>query len=333
MRIYPIFLPHLGCPHRCAYCSLIATIGEDLTAPTPDEVSQLVKRELARSEEVFQVAFYGGSFTALPTETQLEYLNAVNSHKDYPLLHSIRISTRPDAIDGDILNMLKSGNVSTVELGVETLNDEILGRIERGHTAEDSERAIVMVNDYSLTSVAQLMFGLPGEDKSSFIETIRRIIEIEPDLIRLHPTLVFEGTGLDEMYRSGEYEPLSLDRAIEWGGDAYHLLTDAGIGITRFGLHEVWTLKGEVVAGPHHPAFGELVMSRVRLKEMLAEIEGLEETPDEMVIVVNEVELSQFIGHRKVNQKSLENKLGIKVKFKGVSDVERGSFDISHQLF
>jgi histone acetyltransferase (RNA polymerase elongator complex component) len=330
MKIYPIFLPHLGCPHRCAYCSLIATIGEDLRTPTPDEVSEMVSAELTRSKEPFHVAFYGGSFTALPIETQLDYLDAVNSHNDDPLLDSIRISTRPDAIDEEILNMLKSHNVSTIELGVETLNDEILGRIKRGHSARDSERALILISDFSLTSIAQLMYGLPGEDKASFINNIKRIIIIRPDFVRLHPTLIFRGTGLEEMHKSGEYDPLSLETAIEWGVDAYNLLTEASIGITRFGLHEVWTLKGEVVAGPYHPAFGELVISQVRLNDMLDTIEKLTKKPDDMVILVNKDELSQFIGHKGVNIKYLENILGVKVKFKGVSDMEKGTFCIEY---
>jgi histone acetyltransferase (RNA polymerase elongator complex component) len=328
MKIYPIFLPHLGCPHRCAYCSLIATIGDDLTAPTPAEVSELVVAELKRSDIPFQIAFYGGSFTALPTDTQHDYLEAVNEHKNNPLLHSIRISTRPDCITENILEMLKTRNVSTLEIGVETLDDDILRRIKRGHTTQDTVRAFEMINRFSFSSVAQLMFGLPGEDLKSFSDTVRGTVELKPDYVRLHPTLIFRGTGLDEMYRRGEYEPLSLETAIEWGIKAYRILEETDVEIIRFGLHEVWTLKGEVVTGPYHPSFGEVVLSRIKRDEVYDALRGFDSLPDELTVEVNETELSQFVGNRRCNKKFLENELEVRVIFKGSSEIPRGKFII-----
>jgi histone acetyltransferase (RNA polymerase elongator complex component) len=268
MRVYPIFIPHQGCPFRCVYCNQHAVTSSSLEGASPVHLVPHVRQCLAqlvedarRSGIPGEIAFFGGTFTALPMETMGELLDEAIRWVRAGVFTGIRFSTRPDGINAGIARFLRAYPVQTVELGVQSLSDEVLALSRRGYSVETVEEGVAMVRENGWALGLQMMPGLPGDTRERFEESIYRVIRMKPAFVRIYPTLVLNETPLAAWYRSGTYNPLTLDQAIQWCVPAYDALSKAGIAVARMGLHADPELRkeGSVLAGPYHPSFGYLV--------------------------------------------------------------------------
>jgi histone acetyltransferase (RNA polymerase elongator complex component) len=275
--VIPFFIPHHGCPQRCNFCNQTAITGRaEGVIPGAAEVAATIESYLAtkgngRGET--QVAFFGGSFSGLPDALQERLLGAVAPFLADGRVAGIRISTRPDYLDPARIAFLKGRGVILVELGVQSLDDEVLARCGRGHTGADSLQAIRSLQEAGLRLGVQLMVGLPGEKTGRLLAGAKVLAGLAPELARLYPALVLKGSRLGGDYLAGRYQPLGLTKAVALCARLREIFTEQGVRVVRIGLQETDTLAGEVLAGPHHPAFGELVLSwslHRKLRKMLA---------------------------------------------------------------
>jgi histone acetyltransferase (RNA polymerase elongator complex component) len=263
--IIPIFLPNLGCRERCLFCNQSAMAGG---APSPSSVRNFIKASLnglpsEKKDREKQVAFYGGSFTAIHRDDQVRYLKEVQPFLASGLIDSIRISTRPDALDEETLSMLKEYRVKTIEVGVQSMIDEVLLLARRGHSAEDTVDTIRRLKQQGFEVGLQLMIGLPGDTFDRFFQTLDRAIELQPDFVRIHPTLVLKGAPLENLWRAGGYSALSLDEAVQWLKKGILKLENSSIRVARIGLQPTKELERDFLAGPYHPALHQLTDSAI----------------------------------------------------------------------
>ncbi len=306
--IIPIFIPHQGCPRHCLFCNQVSISGQ---RGTQDDDADLVQKTIRQWLEQsckhrdVQVAFYGGSFTCLPEERQQLFLEAVQ-----PFIHSgdvasIRLSTRPDCIDIRICNFLKHYGVQTVELGVQSLDDQVLLAALRGHSREDSIRAAGVIKESGISLGIQLMPGLPLENSRSWSATVDQVVQLKPDCVRLYPTLVIAGSGLAAQYKEGSFQPMSMNRAIAYCCKAKEAFDKAAIRIVRMGLQASESLEKELLAGPYHPSFGELVTARHwfrRARRLLA----LCPAGATITLTIADRDISAFVGLKRINMKRLQ---------------------------
>jgi len=277
--IIPFFLMNRGCPHRCLFCNERLTAGDRPERITEAAFAETVRAHLAgagRRSGPTEIAFYGGTFTGMEREEQRRLLELAAPFLRKRTVDGIRISTRPDGIDVECLDLLRSSGVTTVEVGAQSLDDEVLSRSRRGHTTADTVRALHLLKDRGFKTGLHLMAGLPGDSPDRFAETIVRVIALRPDMVRIHPTLVLRDTPLAEAFREGNYLPLGLDEAVDLGKHALKALTAAGIPVIRLGLQTTRELEepGAVVAGPFHPAFRSLVETALFLEMAAALLES-----------------------------------------------------------
>ena len=263
--IIPIFLPNAGCRERCLFCNQKIT-SEEL--PSLSSVRTFIKSSLTQfSPDAVkrdkQVAFYGGSFTAIRREDQIGYLKEVQPFLNSGLIDSIRVSTRPDALDEEILRLLKAYGVKTIEMGVQSMIDHVLSLANRGHSEEDIISSVSRVSRWGFEVGIHLMIGLPGDTLGRFLQTLDRIIHLHPDFVRIHPTLVLKGAPLEILWRKGEYSPLSLDEAIQWLKEGVLKMERASVPVARIGLQPTWDLERNFLAGPYHPALHQLIDSAI----------------------------------------------------------------------
>lgn len=324
--VIPIFIPHRGCPHDCLFCNQQKISGakrdEEAQVKVAGTIEEWLQHQGGRKE--VQVAFFGGSFTCMDKSDQVALLEAVQPFISAGRVHSIRCSTRPDCIDHQTIDLLRSYNVATVELGVQSLDDAVLQKARRGHSAEDCEKAFRMLKKDGIEVGIQLMPGLPGDTTFSFLTTVSRVIELGPDFVRIYPCIVVSDSGLEALYEQGGYQPLSLSKAIAISGLSFSKFQQAGIGVVRMGLQPSESLAKSVVAGPYHPAFGELVQSRLWLKKIKKKLMELH-TGEKLEMHLSHRDLSSVIGQQKRNIKRLEE-LGFKDRFTLVvdRDMQRG---------
>lgn len=322
--IIPFFIPHQGCPHTCLFCNQHSITGKT-AAEENGTVDEVMAQWLPRKkEEEGQLAFYGGSFSCLPEKVQQKYLQQVAPYLADGSISSLRISTRPDCINDEICRRLWQGGVRTIELGIQSMDDVVLDTALRGHTSDDSRNALLCLSRYDFTVGVQLLPGLPKESWRSFSSTIDEIISFKPSLIRLYPALVIQGSGLETLYKKQKYRPLTLQRAIAWSLAAKKRFEENGIRVIRIGLQHSVDLEKNYIAGPHHPAMGELVESRrwfKRLRRILAHVE--KGTPVELH--VSPQDISAVSGRKRANLKRLET-LGLLERVTVVQDkeIERG---------
>jgi histone acetyltransferase (RNA polymerase elongator complex component) len=265
-----------GCPHRCLFCNERLTAGDRPEQITEAAFGQTVRGYLdsaARKSGPAQIAFYGGTFTGMAQEEQRRLLGLAAPFLRTGEVDSVRISTRPDEISREGLSLLKLSGVTTIEVGAQSLDDEVLLRSRRGHTTADTLRALTLLGEGKFTTGLHLMAGLPGDSRGRFARTVEKVIALRPDMVRIHPTIVLKGTPLADLFREGNYRPLTLAEALEQGKEALKRLTVAGIPVIRLGLQTTRELEepGAVVAGPFHPAFRTLVESAL-LREMAASL-------------------------------------------------------------
>jgi len=304
----PIFIPHQGCPFQCVYCDQ-KIIASQQEAPTIREVSEIIERHLAtipREDAEVEIAFFGGSFTAIDQEMQEAYLKAAASYLEDDRVTGIRLSTRPDCLDEDILQFLGRYGVRTIELGVQSLDDQVLKMSARGYQAADVFKACQLIKEHGFKLGIQLMIGLPGDDRARDLRTTELSISMAPDMVRIYPTVVIAGTWLEQAWSKGEYVPLDLNEAVAICKDMYLCLAAAGIRVIRMGLQTGEDLRreGSVVSGPFHPSFGELVQqevfceqARMLIGDYLRRV-GLQA---ELQIWVHPRDLSLVMGQRRRN--------------------------------
>ncbi|MGI5920124.1 MAG: elongator complex protein 3 [Syntrophomonadaceae bacterium] len=331
----PIFIPHLGCPFHCIFCDQ-KKISSQKRVPDRDEIAALIEEYLSTiptGAEV-EIAFFGGNFTSIPPLQQRSYLEAVSPYLKSGRVTGIRISTRPDCIDTDILMLLRQGGVQTIELGVQSLSDRVLKASARGYKAEDVFKASRLIKEHRFTLGIQLMIGLPEDSFDQDMQTVDSALSLKPDMVRIYPTLVISGTSLETMYRQGDYHPLGLPESID---TAMHMLLKfqgQDIEVIRMGLHPGEDLRspGTIVAGPFHPSFGELVEQEIFKKqtEMLAQ-KFLHLLPDETIwLYVDPRDVSKLVGNRRTNIEHFKQVWGCpKICLKPVAGQERDWVGIS----
>ena len=310
-EILPIFIPHLGCPHTCVFCSQNAITDRDAQSALR-ALNDLLESgrqrkagstgEIDGSRQGRELAFYGGSFTAIPVAQQLVYLEKAKQALDAGLVSSVRLSTRPDAVDAETLDRLRHYGVTTVEFGAQSMRDEVLLLSGRGHTAEDVRRAARMTREAGLSLGLQMMTGLPGDSEEGALETARELILLCPDFVRIYPTVIVRGTALERLWREGLYREHTVEDAVRVCSRLLPLFDEAGIPVIRLGLNPTERLSGgDALAGAYHPALGELVRSRVLRNRMEMQLASLDCCDRDVEILVPPPILSQAIGQKKAN--------------------------------
>ncbi len=310
--VIPVFVPHLGCPHRCVFCDQRCISGSKESA-TAETVRKAIKAAAALlpNGAKRQLAFYGGSFTAIPAAVQEELLGAAAEAIKSGEIDAVRLSTRPDAIDEETLARLRRFGVETVELGAQSMDDDVLRLSGRGHTAADVDKAAAAVRSAGFRLILQMMTGLPGDSDEKDLETARRLISLRPDGVRIYPAVVLRGTTLWEMWRRGEYRAHTVEDAVRVCARLLPLFEAAGVPVIRLGLNPTEELSsGEAVAGAYHPALGELVKSRVMLQKARAQLEGVR-PGSRVTLGTAERSLSQAIGQRRENLRSLRDEFDL----------------------
>lgn len=305
----PIFIPHEGCRNECVFCNQ-RTITGTCQGSDRDIVPE-IENALATIPDGYdvEIAFFGGSFTGIGIDRMTRLLDTAYEYVKSGNVQSIRLSTRPDYIDEQILDILKSRGVTHIELGIQSMRQHVLDACKRGHTTEDTEKACRLINDYGFVLGGQMMIGLPCSTSEDEIYTAQKIDEMGAKEARIYPCVVFEKTELCSMAKSGEYEPISIDEAVTRSTKVYYELKKHKINILRIGLQSSESLSdmNQVYAGAYHPAMGELVESRVKLEEMLSAIEwyksekAVECHGQPFTIECNKCDLSKVIGHKKSN--------------------------------
>ncbi len=307
--VIPIFIPHQGCPHYCIFCNQhqISGYGSE-NRVSADEVKSVVKSWLDRSSHTtkgeVQVAFYGGSFTGLPFSRQEELLDAVAPFIQDEKVNTIRLSTRPDYVDPRTIDFLRGKGVSIVELGVQSLDDRVLEASNRGHSAEQSKEAVRQLKEGGFQVGVQLMLGLPRQKTRSLMKTVEQVADLKPDFVRIYPVLVLRGSLLASLYEQGDFRPLTLGAAVARAARARRYFDDHGIRVVRMGLQAGPELEENLLAGPYHPAFGEMVNSRLMFKQTRKLLAGVPKKCT-VTLTINEKDQSMFRGIKSVNMQRL----------------------------
>lgn len=319
--IIPVFVPHLGCPNDCVFCNQ-RRISGSVTPATPEDVSGSVERAKALTPPGTrrQLAFYGGSFTAIPVHEQEALLGAAQPYLESGDISSIRLSTRPDAIDGEILARLRRFGVETVELGAQSMSDRVLALSGRGHTAQDVADASAQIKAAGFRLILQMMTGLPGSDDESDVDSARKIAALAPDGVRVYPTVIVRDTALCDLWRAGRYKEHTVEDAVRVCARILPVFEAAGIPVIRLGLNPTEDLSGgDAVGGAYHPALGELVRARI-MREKAEALLATANASGEAVLRVNPRLMSQAVGQHGANREYLKEKFGLK-RLKFVPDV------------
>ncbi|MBR3588963.1 MAG: radical SAM protein [Clostridia bacterium] len=314
-----IFVPHEGCPNNCSFCNQKSISGKS-TLPTEKDVidsCEIAKRTAPSNEG--EIAFFGGSFTAIEREYMLKLLKSAYPFVMEGFFKGIRISTRPDCIDREVCEILKSYGVTSVELGCQSMCDDVLAKNLRGHTSSDVEKAVAILREFGFETGLQMMTGLWGSSYEKDIETAKKIIALKPDTVRIYPTVVLENTLLETKYKSGEYEVMSLDETVKLVSELLLMFEENNITVIRTGLHSGGNVEEGYVAGAYHPAFKELCESRIYLKKIREQIKDMSGS---IVVKVPKGSLSQAIGQKKSNKEYLESQ-GFQVKFEEDSSLNK----------
>ncbi len=266
--IIPIFIPFGGCKSQCVYCDQAGITGQS-EPPQESGIHETIETWLGTWQEKHgpwktgdasrEVAFYGGSFTALPPDDQARLLGCVSEYVDSGQIDALRVSTRPDCLTDAGLDLLKRHNVETVELGAQSMSDEILRLSGRPHTAKETVEAVRVLKDRSVKVGLQFMPGLPGDTEASILKTAEEVRDLAPDFVRVYPTVVLKGTPLEKMYSRGDYAAWPLDEMVRVCKSVSAIFSGASIPIIRMGLHHSVELQERVVTGPYHPRFADLV--------------------------------------------------------------------------
>lgn len=327
----PVFIPHQGCPNDCIFCNQ-RKISGFVHAPDEAEIKEIIEEHLetAKPEDYCEIAFFGGSFTGLPVFQQEKYLKIAHQYVTEGKVKGIRLSTRPDYINKEILNLLKKYSVIVIELGIQSLDEEVLRKSLRNYPTEVAVSACKMIKEWGFSLGVQTMIGLPGDTLQKSINTARRLIELKPDMVRIYPTLVIKDTALAEEYMNKRYTPLSLEDAVLWCSILVPMYERANVKVLRIGLQNTDDLReeNEVIAGPVHPAFGALVYSKIWLNRITDRLENIDINKKRLIIHVAPSEVSLVIGQNKRNIDYLKENYGLSdIKVAGDRNSEK-SFEL-----
>lgn len=302
-----IFIPHMGCPHTCSFCNQ-HTISRTEKAPSPEEVEKIIagaygymSEERRRNAEI---AFFGGSFTAIDRDYMTALLEKASEFIGEKGFRGIRISTRPDCIDEEILMLLKKYGVTAIELGAQSMSDSVLEMNERGHTAQDVINAAALIRSYGFELGLQMMVGLYGSTENDEYRTMTEFIKIHPDTARIYPVCVLRGTKLAKLYEGGEYQLYPFEKAVNICGVIYCAFESAGIKVIRMGLHAEDKVEENAVAGFYHPAFAEVVRSDI-VKNRVLKYYMSEMSPEDrekpISLEANKALIGAVYGHKRSN--------------------------------
>lgn len=327
--IISIFVPHEGCPHNCVFCNQTRITGVTSSEVTGEEVKKIADDYLAtidHSNSIIEISFFGGTFTAIREDKQRELLEVARELKEKGLVDKIRMSTRPDYINDYILTYLREFKVDIIELGVQSLSQDILISSGRGHSVEDVLEASKLIKKYGFTLGHQIMPGLPKDTFEKDISSVKKSIMMEPDIVRIYPALVIKDTPMEEMYNRGTYKPYSLEEAVDICKELYKLYNKAEVQVIRMGLQPTDTIRegGDIVAGPFHPSFRELVEGRLfieKIKELLKD-------KREGIVHINPKDISKLYANKKIYFKKLLEE-GYNIIVKTNEDIIRGEIAVS----
>ena len=308
-----VFVPHLACPNDCVFCNQKRIAGTEKPIADIDGFLTAACEELSDRFDEVDIAFFGGSFTGIEEPEMRRYLSAAaRAREKYKKITGIRLSTRPDYISEHILDVLEAYRVTTVELGVQSMNDDVLAASRRGHSARDTEKAVELIKKRAFALVLQFMPGMPKDTDETIFATAEKIISMKPDGVRIYPCVVIKDTELEDLYLRGEFEPLSVEKAADICAALIPRFEKEGIKVIRTGLHGSDLVKTQsVVAGPFHPAFGEIVYSKIYLNAALSLLEK-EPPKSDTVLYVAEGKTSQMTGQKRVNLGILNKKYGVR---------------------
>jgi len=325
----PIFIPDYGCPFKCIFCNQ-KTITTTQTVPTKEDIYSKISQWLLtikNNNSEVEVAFFGGNFTGLPITVQQEYLEVVQPFLKNEKIKSIRISTRPDAINVENLNFLKEYGVKTIELGAQSMDEDVLLQSKRGHTAKKTIESSKLIKEFGFSLGLQMMIGLPGDSYEKSIFTAKKIAELKADETRIYPVLVIKNTLLEKSYYYGKYTPLLLNEAILWTIPIYLHFIENNIKVLKIGLHpsEGFINGNELIAGPYHQSFRELMLSRM-WQQKLSEIEI---KTHKIHIFVNPKDINYAIGYKHENYNLLKNRFKF-IKIIQDSKLEKNDFYVNY---
>ena len=334
--IIPIFVPHLGCPNDCVFCNQKSISGQQKMITKEDIIKTInfYLENIKDKEAKKEVAFFGGSFTGIDVDKQEEFLQTAYKFIKDGRIDSIRVSTRPDYIDKKILKRLKKYKVKTIELGVQSANDYILKKAGRGHTFEDVVKASKLIRWYGFELGHQMMVGLPESTTVDEINTAKQLIKLKPKMVRIYPVLVIKNTKLEKDYNEGKYKPLTVTQAVEVCKELVKLFVKKHIEVIRIGLQPTDTItnpdndKSEVVAGPFHPAFRQLVESGMWYDVIVEKIKQLNTKVKEVVVTVNPADVNNVIGQRKDNINNLRDVYDVNLIVKADEKIKQGKSKI-----
>lgn len=313
-NIIPVFVPHYGCPNDCVFCNQnkITGLTTDVTAQTVENTI-LEYLSYFKNKDNIEIAFYGGSFTAIETKIQEELLFVAKKYKDAKIVQAIRLSTRPDCINNEILDILKKYSVDTIELGVQSLNEEVLIKSNRGHDTTCVYKSAELIKNHGFNLGLQMMIGLPGDSIEKDLYTAKEFIKLNPDCVRIYPTLVIKDTALEYCYNNNLYDSLSIDEAVYITKEVLKLYLKNYINVIRVGLQPTDEIQydASVVSGPFHPAFRQLVESEI-LYDVIVEYFKDKKIFTDLKIFANGKNISNIAGQKSFNKGKIINKLKIK---------------------
>ncbi len=335
--IIPIFVPHLGCPNDCIFCNQKSISGQ-MKQVTEEEVEKTIQEFLNsfKDENLYtEIAFFGGSFTGIDIELQEKLLKIAYKYVKEKKVDGIRVSTRPDYIDKNELKLLKKYGVKTIELGVQSANDYILKRAKRGHTFEDVKKASKLIRRHGFTLGHQMMVGLPDSTWIDEMNTAKELAKLKPKIIRIYPVLVIKRTELETEFAKGEYHPITLEQAVERCKELYYFFDKKKITVIRMGLQNTdiisnpENVSSEVVAGPYHEAFGQLVEDSIWYDKILNAIKKVNTKVAEIEIEVNPENINNVIGHKKENIQKLKELYEVEVRPRQNFNIKPGDFKVN----
>lgn len=322
----PIFIPHLGCPNQCIFCNQRYISGtQDFDENIVDTIINEVLSTVG-ADDVCEIAFFGGSFTGIDRDLMIRLLDKAQIYVDNGQAVGIRMSTRPDYINKEIIDILKQYKVSFVELGIQSMNDEVLRCLKRGHTSNDTINATELLKAADIPFVGQMMIGLPGATPKDEIDCAIKICQLGASGTRIYPTLVFKNTELAEITKNGQYIPLTVDEAVKRSADVYRIFTKNNVKCFRIGLCESENLHSEdtYFAGPNSASIGEMVKSRAYFDIICDLLQGNDafKNKKSLAIVCPKGKTSQIIGNKKRNLTEFKNKFG----FNNIKIIENSDF-------
>ncbi len=316
IKIIPIFVPHVGCKNDCVFCNQKTITGKGTIRVNSQYAIDIVEefRKTIDENTNAEIAFFGGSFTAIDKDLQEDLLKVGKYYKDLGVVKRIRMSTRPDSINNEVLDLQKKYSVDIIELGIQSLDDEVLKKSNRGHTRKDSENASKLIKEYGFTLGHQIMPGLPGSTIDKEKMTCSHSISLKPDIVRIYPTLIIRDTELLNMFKTGLYKPLTLKEAVDIAAYMYSKYMVNCINVIRIGLQNTDSINNgaDVVDGPFHSAFRQLVEQKLYLNSIVEIIKGEELKNKSIKILADNKIISDVVGQNKTNVIKLKNMFNIK---------------------